>query len=196
MMLSIILPVYNAEKYLEKCLKSILDQSFSDFEVILINDGSSDSSQNICETFANKDKRIVYINQINQGVAMARNVGLKTAKGTYIGFVDADDAIEVDMYKNLILPIQNKEYNVVISHYKICEKNNTHIPRTNIATQKELNKNEIKNSILKTYYTGGDPVVPALWNKIYKRSFIKHHKLGCATIVPFEIHTNLLLTSK
>ncbi len=65
MMLSIILPVYNAAKYLEKCLKSILDQSFSDFKVILINDGSSDSSDSICETYVNKDKRIVYINQIN-----------------------------------------------------------------------------------------------------------------------------------
>lgn len=177
MMLSIILPVYNAAKYLEKCLQSILDQSFSDFEVILINDGSSDSSDSICETYANKDKRIVYINQINQGVAMARNVGLETAKGTYIGFVDADDFIETDMFQNLINPLAKKEYDVVIAHYKICNEHNFRIPRTEIPTKKDLDKNEIKSKILKTYYTGGDPIVPALWNKIYNRSFIQQYKL-------------------
>jgi len=178
MMLSIILPVYNAEKYLEKCLKSILSQSFSDFEVILINDGSKDSSNIICETYASKDTRIVYINQVNQGVAMARNVGLKTAKGTYIGFVDADDFIENSMFQNLVNPLAKKEYDVIISHYKICNENDFDIPRTKIPTNRDLDKSEIKNSILKTYYTGGDPVVPALWNKIYNRSFIEKHKLG------------------
>ena len=177
MMLSIILPVYNAEKYLEKCLKSILSQSFSDFEVILINDGSKDASSIICETYANKDNRIVYINQINQGVAMARNVGLKQAKGTYIGFVDADDVIENNMFQNLINPIAKKEYDVVISHYKICNENDFHIPKTKIPTNTNLDKNEIKNNILKTYYTGGDPIVPALWNKIYNQNFIKKHNL-------------------
>ncbi|NNC50655.1 MAG: glycosyltransferase, partial [Flaviramulus sp.] len=177
MMLSIILPVYNAEKYLERCLKSILSQSFSDFEVILINDGSKDSSNAICDIYANKDNRIVYIDQKNQGVAMARNVGLKQAKGTYIGFVDADDEIENDMFLNLIKPLNRKEYDVVISHYKICEENTFHIPKTNLPTDIDLNKKDIKESILKTYYTGGDPVVPALWNKIYKSKFIKEQNL-------------------
>lgn len=140
MMLSIILPVYNAAKYLEKCLQSILDQSFSDFKVILINDGSSDSSDSICETYVNKDKRIVYINQINQGVAMARNVGLEMAKRTYIGFVDTDDFIETDMFQNLINPLAKKEYDVVITHYKICNEHNFRIPRTEIPTKKDLDK--------------------------------------------------------
>lgn len=176
-MLSIILPVYNAEKYLEKCLQSILSQSFSDFEVILINDGSKDSSNSICKTYASKDNRIVYINQINQGVAMARNVGLKQAKGTYIGFVDADDVIEDSMFQNLINPIAKKEYDVIISHYKICGKDDIHIPRTKVPTKQDLDKNDINNYILKTYYTGGDPVVPALWNKIYNRGFIENQKL-------------------
>ncbi|MEP5341488.1 MAG: glycosyltransferase [Algibacter sp.] len=177
MILSIILPVYNAEKYLERCLTSILSQSFSDFEVILINDGSKDNSNVICETYAHKDNRIIYINQINQGVAMARNVGLKQAKGTYVGFVDADDDIENDMFLNLVTPTTKKKYNVVISHYKICEKNTFHIPKTKIPTNTDLKQQEIKSNILKTYYTGGDPIVPALWNKIYNSEFIKKHNL-------------------
>ncbi|KAA5825590.1 glycosyltransferase [Algibacter amylolyticus] len=177
MMLSIILPVYNAEKYLERCLKSILSQLFFDFELILINDGSKDSSNIICETYANKDNRIVYIDQKNQGVAMARNVGLKQAKGKYIGFVDADDEVENDMFLNLIKPTNEKEFDVVISHYKICEENTFHIPKTRVPTNIDLDKKEIKEHILNTYYTGGDPVVPALWNKIYNSKFLKRQKL-------------------
>jgi glycosyltransferase involved in cell wall biosynthesis len=177
-MLSIILPVYNAEKYLDKCLKSIFCQSFTDFEVLLINDGSKDSSHSICETYASKDNRVVYINQKNQGVAMARNVGLANAKGTYIGFVDADDFIEEDMFHNLMHPIFNKEYDVVISHYKVCNKNDIKIPTSKIPTKIDLDNNAIKHNILKTYYTGGDPIVPALWNKIYNKGFIEKHKLS------------------
>lgn len=177
MKLSIILPVYNAETYLEECLKSILVQSHSDFEVILINDGSTDGSDAICKTYASKDTRIKYVNQKNQGVAMARNNGLQSASGTYIGFVDADDNIEETMFENLIKPLSKKEYDVVIAHYKICNNTDFHIPKTNVPVNQDLDKYQIKTHILKTYYTGGDSVVPALWNKIYKRSFVEAHKL-------------------
>ena len=177
MMLSIILPVYNAENYLEKCLNSILAQTYDHFEIILINDGSKDNSPAICKTFAKQDKRFIYINQANQGVAMARNHGLKLAKGNYVGFVDADDVIEPNMFQNLLSPLSENNYDVVLSHYKICNTDNFHIPKTKIPTKIYLGKNEIKNNILKTYYTGGDPIVPALWNKIYKRSFIEQHHL-------------------
>lgn len=177
MMLSIILPVYNAENYLEKCLKSILVQTYVHFEIILINDGSKDNSAAICKTFAKQDKRVLYINQVNQGVAMARNHGLKLVKGSYIGFVDADDIIEPNMFQNLVRPLSDNNYDVVLSHYKICNTDNFHIPKTKIPSKIYLGENEIKNNILKTYYTGGDPIVPALWNKIYKRSFIEQHQL-------------------
>ena len=92
MKLSIIIPVYNVEKYLPKCLDSILNQSFKDFEIICINDGSSDNSLKILEEY--KDKRIIIINKENAGSGVARNAGLEIAKGEYIFFVDGDDWLE------------------------------------------------------------------------------------------------------
>lgn len=177
MMLSIILPVFNAANYLEQCLNSIRLQTYKDFEVILINDGSKDNSADICEIFATKDNRFIYVNQENYGVAMARNKGLELAKGTFIGFVDADDTLEKDMLENLIKHTLNKKCDVIIAHYKICNTDRIHIPKTTIPCKKILNKEEIKQNILQTYYTGNDPLVPALWNKIYNRNFIEKHNL-------------------
>lgn len=94
--ISIILPVYNVEPYLDECLKSILDQSFDDFEVIAVNDGSTDRSLEICERYAVQDRRIKVINQINQGVAATRNTGIKAAQGDYVTWIDSDDWVETE----------------------------------------------------------------------------------------------------
>ena len=99
--ISIIVPVYNAEKYLSRCIDSILRQTFADFELILVNDGSSDKSKEICEKYLESDPRIKLINQENSGVSAARNTGLDNASGEYIGFVDSDDFIEKNMYEEL-----------------------------------------------------------------------------------------------
>lgn len=112
-MISIIVPVFNAEKFLEKCLNSILDQTFSEFEIILINDGSKDKTINICEQFLKKDSRVVLINQENLGVSMARNNGLLKAQFPYITFVDADDWIEKTYLEVLFNTIT--QYNADIS---------------------------------------------------------------------------------
>ena len=100
--LSVIVPVYNTEKYLEDCIKSILTQSFKDFELIIVNDGSTDGSSAIINKYAAIDSRIVVIDTVNKGVSNARNLGLRAAKGTYVGFVDSDDTIAPDMYQKLI----------------------------------------------------------------------------------------------
>ena len=91
MLISIITPVYNSEKFLKKCIDSILNQTYSNFELILVDDGSADKSPQICDEYARKDSRIVVIHQKNQGQAVARNRGLKIAKGKYILFCDSDD---------------------------------------------------------------------------------------------------------
>lgn len=91
--ISVIIPVYNAEKYLDQCIQSVLNQSFTDFELLLINDGSKDRSGEICDTYAKKDQRIKVFHQENKGVSAARNVGLEHAKGEWITFVDSDDII-------------------------------------------------------------------------------------------------------
>ena len=93
---SIVIPVYNAEKYINKCVESILQQSFEDFEVVLVNDGATDRSMEICEELTQKDTRVLLFHQKNQGVSAARNKGISMAKGKYLVFVDADDYIRED----------------------------------------------------------------------------------------------------
>jgi glycosyltransferase involved in cell wall biosynthesis len=101
--ISIIVPIYNAEKYLVRCIDSILNQSFTDFECILVNDGSTDNSALMCENYVKKDNRIVVIHKENGGVSSARNVGLKTAKGEYVCFVDSDDMVKSTYVENLMV---------------------------------------------------------------------------------------------
>lgn len=98
---SVIVPIYNVEKYLKKCLDSIINQTLKEIEIILVNDGSTDGSSLILEEYKRKDNRIILINKINGGQGSARNEGIKIAKGEYIGFVDSDDWISLDMYEKL-----------------------------------------------------------------------------------------------
>ena len=91
--ISVIVPIYNAENFLERCIDSLLAQTIEDFELILVNDGSTDSSKRICERYKSKDKRIILINQQNSGPSASRNSGLNIAKGEFICFVDADDYV-------------------------------------------------------------------------------------------------------
>lgn len=112
--LSIIVPVYNVEKYINKCIDSILNQTFWDFELLLIDDGSTDNSGKICDEYAKRDKRIVCVHKENGGVSAARNKGLDIAKGDYIGFVDGDDYIHKDMYKELIYHLEKDNADVSI----------------------------------------------------------------------------------
>ena len=115
--LSIIVPVYNVEKYLPKCIESILAQTFTDFELILIDDGSPDRCGEICDEYAAKDSRIVVIHQKNQGVSAARNAGLDAARGTYIGFVDSDDWIEPEMYQTLMTVAKDRNASLTACSY-------------------------------------------------------------------------------
>ena len=110
--LSIIVPVYKVEPYLRRCIDSILAQTFRDFELILIDDGSPDNCGAICDEYAAKDSRIIVIHQKNQGVSAARNAGLDIAKGTYLGFVDSDDWIEPEMYETMIATAKEKQVDV------------------------------------------------------------------------------------
>lgn len=104
---SIIIPVYNVEKYLNKCVDSVLNQTFTDFEVILVDDGSTDNCPAICDSYAEKDKRVKVIHKPNGGLINARKSGLEIADGNYIGFVDSDDWIEPEMYELFANMIKN-----------------------------------------------------------------------------------------
>lgn len=115
---SIIVPVYQIEKYIRKCIESIQSQTFSDFELILVDDGSKDASGSICDEYAKKDNRIKVIHKKNEGVASARNEGIKLSKGKYVCFIDGDDWIEKFMIENCINRILDTEADVIFHGYK------------------------------------------------------------------------------
>lgn len=108
-LISVIVPVYNVKPYLGRCVDSILNQSHRELEVILINDGSTDGSAALCRQYAAKDSRVKVIEQSNQGVSTARNVGIEAATGTYLAFVDGDDTIERDMYECLLAALEREK---------------------------------------------------------------------------------------
>lgn len=116
--LSIIVPVYNAEDHLQRCLDSILKQTFRDFEVILVNDGSRDNTKQICDENVALDDRVKVIHKVNGGTSSARNEGLKIASGDYVGFVDSDDWLEPEMYQVMYEKAEKHDVDLVISDYK------------------------------------------------------------------------------
>ena len=167
MELSIIVPVYNVEKYLPKCIESILGQTINDFELILIDDGSEDQSGYICDEYAARDLRIKVIHQKNSGVSCARNSGLEIAKGQFVTFVDSDDWIEPSMYETMINIAKEKTVDVVacgISHYSEEGK----YIFSELTDENELDHISLMNSI----YSMPNPIGGCIWNKIYKRSKI------------------------
>ena len=125
--ISVIIPVYNAENYLRKCLQSVCEQSLKDLEIICINDGSTDNSQEILERFAADDSRIRIIKQSNTGLSATRNKGIFLAKGEYLGFVDADDWINPDFYNTLYSAADNKNADVALGGI-ICVKDDSRKP--------------------------------------------------------------------
>ena len=112
---SVIIPVYNNEKYLKECLESICNQTLSDIEIICVNDGSEDGSLKIIEEYKKKDDRIILINQDNLGVSAARNNGLKIATGEYIGFVDSDDYVDEDYYEKLYNAAKQNDFDIAVA---------------------------------------------------------------------------------
>ena len=121
--ISIIVPVYNVERYLGKCINSILNQTFADFELILVDDGSTDRSGYICDDYKKKDNRIKVIHKENGGLSSARNAGLDIAKEKYIGFVDSDDFINKNMYEFLYKDIKVNNSDIAICDYEEVYEN-------------------------------------------------------------------------
>lgn len=116
-LISVVIPVYNVENYLEKCLNSVKNQTYKNLEIILVNDGSTDKSLKICEKFANEDKRFKLINKQNEGVSVARNTGLEKANGEFVVFIDADDWLETTMFEELIVKQKEDDFDLVFCRF-------------------------------------------------------------------------------
>lgn len=127
-LISVLVPVFNVERYLEECLESIINQKYKNIEIILVDDGSTDKSGEICDNYAKKDSRIKVIHQKNQGLATVRNVSVAAATGDYIGFVDSDDFISHDMYGDMVAIAEEKKADMVMCNLGYVDQNGKEIP--------------------------------------------------------------------
>jgi len=170
--ISIIVPIYNVEKYLRDCIESIENQTYQEIEILLINDGSTDSSLEICKEYARKNNKIKIINKKNGGLSDARNVGLEHAKGKYIMFVDSDDYLAPNSCEVLYNAIKDTDFQFITGNFAFT--NNDGIP-----WKKPMFSEKFDNIILgiedykKAFYL----VNSTVWNKIFRKEFIDNHGL-------------------
>lgn len=166
--ISVIVPVYNAQETIEKCINSILLQTYTNLEVIIVNDGSQDKSDEICKKIASTDKRIKYYSKNNTGVSDTRNFGLKESTGDYIAFVDSDDFLDKDMYEVMINEIQDSDilicnYSLFNKEYQKIEKK-TFFNNSSYSSLSEMIKN-IDSNDMNRYFNPP-------WNKLINRNLI------------------------
>ena len=166
-MISVIVPVYKTEKFLSDCIKSILNQTYHDLEVILVNDGSPDSSGQICEEYAKKDSRIKVIHQENAGVASARNTGLNLAAGEYITFVDSDDYISEDFVKILFEAMSENNADIAIANMKRTSRRDD----KNTVTDWKVSNYKSEDALVCMLY--GTPFGTSACGKLFKRKLFE-----------------------
>lgn len=182
-LISIVVPVYNAEKYLDKCLSSLTSQSYKNIEIICVNDGSKDSSLNILKEYQEKNDRVVVIDKANEGVSVARNVALDIAKGEYILFVDSDDWIDISTCEEAVNTLLEENADLVmwpyVKEYKDFSENKVIFKESKIVFDREKTKRlhrrlfglidaELKNP------ESADALC-TIWGKLYKSAFIKEN---------------------
>ena len=164
-LLSVIVPVYNTDRFLGQCIDSILSQTHTDFEVILVDDGSTDNSGKICDQYAERDQRIKVIHQPNQGVSAARNAALDIAEGEFLGFVDSDDWIDPDMYRVLIKKAEEKNADVVACGMRVNDERGQST-RDFLNSEGEYNQTELLKGVFgRPNQQGG-----SCCNKIFRRT--------------------------
>jgi glycosyltransferase involved in cell wall biosynthesis len=172
---SVIIPVYNAEKYIQECIQSLLNQKIKECEFIFIDDGSTDKSREIIETYKNKDNRIILVSQENKGVSVARNQGLRIAIGEYIGFVDADDYVDDDMFLVLYEAARQENFDVIICNIE-SEMNGKKFKTTYpFPLNQRLTGDYIENELIPYFFRMDN--LNSVVNKIYKNKIIKEKGL-------------------
>ena len=175
--ISVIVPIYNTEKYLARCIESILCQTYTNLEIILVDDGSTDKSGDICDFYARKDNRVKVVHKENGGAAAARNFALNMVTGQYIGFVDSDDYTDIEMYQKLYEKAKQENADIVVcGYYGVQEQNGQfrHFQKGNLQEfDKSLQENPRLLYMNSTY----------AWNKLYRRElFLKtgiRYPKGC-----------------
>ena len=165
--LSVIIPVFNSEKYIEQCLKSIVKQSFKDIEILCVNDGSTDNTKNILENFQKTDKRIKVINKENTGYGHSLNLALNMAVGKYISIIESDDCIKENMFETLLKIIKNNQCDIVKANFYIKGKK-----------IKKYNSKYFINSIKNIdNFPQMLLIQPSIWSSIYKKDFLSKNNI-------------------
>lgn len=202
--ISIIIPVYNAQTYLKNCLESVINQTLKDIEIICVNDGSTDKSLDILEEYAQNDSRIIILTQSNLGQGLARNKGIDIANGEFIGFVDADDVVDLDMFEGMYNAAKKFDVDCVNCNYNINYISLGYVKESMLAQSLNirLRKNIIYydtplftsaiNANIITLFSG--PV----WNKIYKTQILKEFNIRFPNCrmqedTCFNVHSHLFL---
>ena len=176
-MVSIIVPIYNAEQYLRRCVDSILNQEYTDYELLLVNDGSTDASGDICEEYGDQDPRVIVIQKENTGVSDSRNRAIDRARGKYLQFLDSDDWITPDATRLFVRAAEEYGCDMVISDfYRVVGERLS--PKGDIEEEGVLTREEFAAHMMENpadFYYG------VLWNKLYRRDIVEEHKLRMDT---------------
>ena len=176
-MVSIVVPIYNAENYLRRCVDSILNQEYTDFELLLVNDGSTDASGDICEEYGDQDPRVIVIQKENTGVSDSRNRALDRARGKYLQFLDSDDWITPDATRLFVRAAEEYGCDMVISDfYRVVGERLS--PKGDIEEEGVLTREEFAAHMMENpadFYYG------VLWNKLYRRDIVEEHNLRMDT---------------
>lgn len=183
--ISVIVPVYNVERYLKQCMDTLVNQNFTDFEIILVNDGSTDSSGTLCEEWAKKDGRIHVVHKQNEGLGFARNTGIEHAKGNYITFVDSDDYVSLNMLQILYDAVQQYDVEVIYSAGYYRSFSNGEIKKAAVEMKQPqlFKEGEITSRLLPDVisappeYSNDGKVGVSAWKVLYKTSLFKEKGL-------------------
>ena len=184
---SVIIPVYNVEKYLRECLDSVINQTLKDIEIICVNDGSTDNSLQILEEYADKDSRIKIINKDNGGVSSARNAGLDIAQGEFIGFLDSDDYLDLNFYECLYNRANETNSDIVVCEYMYRFQDNK---RGKIFLK--VDKNVVTSIMKEKFECLYLPLYCYVYNKIYKKASIKENFVEGLNFEDIYFTTNIL----
>ncbi|MCI2088604.1 MAG: glycosyltransferase family 2 protein [Prevotella sp.] len=168
-LISVIVPVYNVEKYIRQCIDSILSQTYTNFELILVDDGSKDKSGEICDEYAKKDSRIRVFHKTNGGVSSARNLALGKARGEWIAFVDSDDFVDKDYLTIVDVP---KGTDVVIKSFKIIKEDGT------LISEAKILNNTVQNDMEKYYYQYVNHRQNSLWHRLISKRLIGNNRFN------------------
>lgn len=199
--ISIIIPVYNVEKYLNRCIESVVGQSFKDIEIILVDDGSPDNSPQMCDDWAAKDCRIKVVHKQNGGLGFARNTGMQHATGEYIAFIDSDDYVDLNMYEILHEKAVSHNADIVYCGHKYGLKDGkTYENRSDFKEETIFkNREEIENLSISYFYpSNGNVKMMSVWHSIYKRDVIKTDFYSEREVVSEDLHfqVSAILNSK